>query len=113
MDYPRLDELQIEHIRNALLPASKELIVTMLVRMAMHKRMDADPSKQAIFYGDCADVLFGVSEYALALTVVHFIETDVSPWFPTLAAIRLAVDEETVHGVFLDPALDNAGQGTA
>lgn len=83
---------ELAQAADARLPASKEIIMLLLARLAMHKRMTVDVVNQSALFMDFADLLFGVPEYALALAVFEIIETDKGKWFPLVAEIKDAAE---------------------
>jgi len=89
-------ESERQEARNAQLPASKEIILSLLAKLAMHKRMTVDTQNQIILFTDFADLLYGVPEYALALAVFELIEKDKGKWFPLVADIRELADSFAV-----------------
>ncbi|WP_460640185.1 hypothetical protein [Larkinella harenae] len=103
LSYPDLTDNERTLVANALLPASRQLIITLLARLAVHKRMEQDRGKQEMLFKDYSELLYGFPEYALALAVFDMIENDQSDWFPNLAKLREKIGAHMVNGVVLKP----------
>lgn len=89
---PNLSESQKNQIDELRRPAEKTVIIAILAKLAIHKRMENDHKRQIILFTDYADLLFGEPEYALIQAILHLIEYDLDPYFPTLAVIRKVID---------------------
>lgn len=94
-----LTDSERAQFENVTKPASKEIIVLLLSRLAMHKRMAVDPQQQTVLFMDYADLLFGIPEYALASAVLDLIENDKGKWFPQVAELT-----DSAKGYMVKPA---------
>jgi hypothetical protein len=82
--------------RNASLPAPKELILTLIARLFMHKRVENDQTNQEILLDDFTELLFGLPEYAVAMAVFETIEDD-NPFLPPLGKIKQLAKSHVVE----------------
>lgn len=96
METPEMSMELRSYLEKSLLPASRETIMDWLHRLAGHKRMHSDGEGQITRIVDYSDLLFGVTEHALVLAVIDFIESYKSSWFPTLAELKEKISEYEV-----------------
>ena len=80
------------------LPASQQVIVQHLQRLAIHKRMDRnDPDRDAFLFADFARRLDGVTEVEVFAACEHFTEGDTDPFFPSFAKLKAWLSSEFAH----------------
>ena len=92
IEYPEMTQELGEFLSFASMPASKEMIVDWLHRLASHKRLHNDADNQVTRMVDYADLIFGVTEHALVLTVIDFIENGKSAWFPIVKEFKESME---------------------
>ena len=93
-----LSKDHLEQVERLRLPAEKTVIISILTKLAVHKRMENDVNRQAMLFKDYADLLYGQPEYAIIEAVLHLIEYDTDPYFPPLAVITEVIETKKIPG---------------
>jgi len=92
-------------------PPTPAVIVSILMKLAVHKRMENDQDRQVILFADFADLLAKDPEYAIIQAVLYLIEYDTDPYFPVFSKLREAIDAQKIDFKEYDNVLLKAEEG--
>lgn len=97
-ELPEMEKHEADICMQSTRPLSKDSIINYLARyLATAKQMHMDEAKQAMRFADDADLLFGLPEYAIVLGMVDVIENDKSQWYPSVAKVKEAAEQQLVN----------------
>ncbi len=87
-----LSDDEIKFLKKVQGGAGKDVALALLVKLAIHKRMENDQDRQKMLFMDYVSLLCDEPEYILLNAILYLIEYDEENIFPTLGKIKRIIN---------------------